>query len=101
MKRFAQTGMMLAGLAVLPLAAQSTSPSPSTGDMSRTTDMRSSTETMNRATDMHDDDFNFGWLGLLGLAGLAGLGRKKNHVHTDTDHVHTGHTHAGIDRDRI
>jgi MYXO-CTERM domain-containing protein len=96
MMRFAQTGMMLAGLAVLPLAAQSTSPSPSTSDMSRSTPM---TTEMSRTTDMHDDDdFNFGWLGLLGLAGLAGLGRKKHHVHTD--HVHTGHMHTD-DRDRV
>jgi MYXO-CTERM domain-containing protein len=96
MKRFAQTGMMLAGLAVLPLAAQSTSPSPSTSDMSRSTPM---TTEMSRTTDMHDDsDFNFGWLGLLGLAGLAGLGRKK-HVHTD--HVHTDHMHSDVDRNRV
>ena len=95
MKRFAQTGLLLAGLAVLPLTAQSASPSPSTGDMSRGTPTDMS---MARTTDMSDDDdFNFGWLGLLGLAGLAGLGRKKHHVHTD--HDHTGHMHT--DRDRV
>jgi MYXO-CTERM domain-containing protein len=95
MKRFAQTGMMLAGLAVLPLAAQPTTPSPSAPDMNPD---RPRTTEMPRATDMDDDDFNFGWLGLLGLAGLAGLSRKKR-VHTD--HVHTGTMRSDIDRDRV
>lgn len=96
MKRFAQTGMMLAGLAVLPLAAQSTAPSPSTSDMNPNTPR---TTEMPRTTDMDDDDvFNFGWLGLLGLAGLAGLTRKK---HIGTDHVQTGTMRSDIDRDRV
>ncbi len=99
MKRFAQTGMMLAGLAVLPLMGQTTSPAPATRDVPRTTDLGD----MNRTTDMNDDDdFNFGWLGLLGLAGLAGMARKKSHVHTDHDHIHTDRTHrTGLDRDTM
>ncbi len=31
----------------------------------------------------HDDDFDFGWLGLLGLAGLLGLKKKDRDVHVD------------------
>ena len=105
MKRLAQTGIMFAGLAVLPLGAQSTSPSPSpsTRDMSPSTEMMSRTsENMSRTTDTGDHDFNFGWLGLLGLAGLAGLARKKHdHDHMHTDHVHSGPMHTGMDRDRM
>ena len=84
---------MFAGLAVLPLFAQSTAPAADP-------EMGRATTDMTRTTDTDDDDFNFGWLGLLGLAGLAGMGRKR-HGNTDvrTDNLRTGQ--SDMSRDRI
>lgn len=71
MTRFFATGMMLAGLVVLPAAAQTPS------DPNRPADGTTTT----RETDRDDNDWNLGWLGLLGLAGL--IPRKTKVVHQD------------------
>ena len=97
MKRFsklAQAGTMVAGLAVLPLMAQEpTTPAPNP-DMTRTDDMH-------RTTDVDDDDFNFGWLGLLGLAGLAGMARKRPVYPDSVNTEHTRTDRGDINRDRL
>lgn len=74
-KRIVQTGIMLAGLAALPVVAQTTD--PSTG----TTSQPPASDTSGRyGTDRDDGGFDFGWLGLLGLAGLLGLRRHGHRV---------------------
>lgn len=73
-KKIVQTGIMLAGLAAVPIMAQTMDPN------ARGT---STTQTAPDTAGRRDDrGFNFGWLGLLGLAGLLGL-RRHGH-RTDT-----------------
>jgi MYXO-CTERM domain-containing protein len=94
LSKVAGTGMLLAGLTVVPVLAQTTpAPDRPTEPSDSPSAMRSD---MPRATDIaDDDDFNFGWLGLLGLAGLAGIRRKtpvadrfnNERIKTDTDRI--------------
>jgi MYXO-CTERM domain-containing protein len=90
MKRALSTSALLLGLAALPIAAQTTTPSDRAADPTRS-------GAVTRVDTEHgdDDDFNLGWLGLLGLAGLAGIRRHKHvarDIHTDT------HTNRPADR---
>ena len=78
MKRFFATGLIIAGLTVLPSAAQTgTGASGSTvagaGDTTH--------NNMSRQTERDDNNFDLGWLGLIGLAGL--IPRKQRVVHAD------------------
>ncbi len=76
-KKIVQTGIMLAGLAALPIMAQTTAPG-----MGGTTTQSAPETTGRTGTERHERGFNFGWLGLIGLAGLLGL-RRHGH-RTDT-----------------
>lgn len=90
-----QTAVVLAGLAAMPLAAQTAAdPNQGTTTPQGTHDPMPGTAGSNRDyTQDRDNDFNFGWLGLLGLAGLWGLRRHSNRtttagdadLHRDTD----------------
>ena len=67
-----------------PAFAQATNPSnspvaPSAG--TNTTLGANTTGNVPATTVRHDDDTNWGWLGLLGLAGLAGLMPRKAKAH--------------------
>jgi MYXO-CTERM domain-containing protein len=90
MKRTLAAGLMMAGLTLMPVAAQ-TAPdrSMSGSDMSSSTSMSQPVQTAD------NDTFDLGWLGLIGLAGLAGLARKRpTHAHThSTDHVYSESQH--------
>ena len=74
--RLAQRGVLLTGLAALPLIAQT----PYEADR----DMGGRGE-YGAPVSEHMDverDYDFGWLGLLGLAGLAGLMRRRDRPNT-------------------
>ena len=82
MKRLFATGLMIAGLAVSPAAAQ-------TGAAASSAAEDTTTNNMSRQNG-RDDGFDLGWLGLLGLAGLAGFRRKPTVVHRDSGVNRTG-----------
>jgi MYXO-CTERM domain-containing protein len=97
---------MIAGLASLPLVAQSTYPDPNRDQRSPAqSDQRNlgepGTFDMGRTSPMeHRDGFNWGWLGLLGLAGLAGMRHRHNHRH-DTNVRDRNVVDDRIDADRV
>ena len=80
--RFVQTSFVLAGLAALPLLAQTSADS----NAGTAAPAMGTTATNNNYPQNRDQDrgFNYGWLGLIGLAGLSGLMRRS---HNDQPHI--------------
>jgi MYXO-CTERM domain-containing protein len=79
-KRYFTTALMMAGLAAVPLAAQTTADPNKSSDQTAAAPAPAPMDQRNDAANDRDNrhDFNLGWLGLLGLAGLAGL-RRRDH----------------------